>query len=100
MTRLTKTKCTNKNLSKKMRRTKLSGVLEIQTDPPISTRRPDLMLFKKNRTFHVMDLGVLAHHIVKSERKRKDRHILGSCQKTGKTVKHERDIDTKCSWGP
>ena len=33
---------------------------------------------------------------VKNKRKRKDKQILGSCQRTKKAVKHKSDSDTNC----
>ena len=81
---------------------------KIRTYYLVPVRRPDLVLInKEKRTCHQLDFGVLTDQKVKvkeskkvaqseSERKQKDRHILGPGQKT--TVKHSDESDTICSW--
>ena len=54
----------------KKRRTNVSGIFEIQTDPLILARRPDLVIIKKTlkkRTCRIVDFAVQANHRVKQK---------------------------------
>ena len=44
-----------------------------------------------------MYFALPADHKAKDKRKRKDKQILGPCQRDEKTVEHEGDGDTNCS---
>ena len=76
---------------------KILWVFELQTDNLIPARRPDLVLIDKKKTCHLMDFAVPTDHS-KNERKRKDRQILGPCQRTEKTVEHEGEGRADCDW--
>ena len=45
-----------------------------------------------------MDFDILSDR--ENERNQKDRQILGSSQRVEKTVEHEGNDDTNCSWCP
>ena len=52
---------------------------------PISTKRPDLLIFnmEKKRNYHLADFPISRDQI-ENKRKWKDRQVLGPCQKTKK----------------
>ena len=56
---------------------KLLGDLEMQTDHPISTRRPDLIIIKKKkRIWRIVDLAVSVNHRVKlKECEKRDKYV-------------------------
>ena len=45
-----------------------------------------------------MDFAVPTNHRVKNQRKQKDKEKFERGQRTKKTVEHEGDADTNCSW--
>ena len=93
----------------KKRRTNVSGIFEIQTDPLILTRRPDLVIIKKTlkkRTCRIVDFAVPANHrvkqkeIKKKKRKKKGDKYLDLARELKKTttMEHQRDGETNCNW--
>ena len=50
---------------------------EIQTDPLIPTRRPELVITTRNRTCFIVDFAVSADHTIK--KKRNERQALRPC---------------------
>ena len=45
-----------------------------------------------------MDFAVPVNHRVKNQKKRNERQIFRSCQRTEEAVEHEGDSDTSCEW--
>ena len=67
----------------------------------IPARRPDILIVNKRnkkRTYRSVDFSILADHREKNQRKRKERQVLGPCQKIEKTMEHEGGGDTNCTW--
>ena len=73
---------------------------KIQTDHLISTRRPDQHLINKEKNCHLIDFCHSSRPYSENKRKRKERQVLGPCQKVEKVVEHECAGDTTCCWGP
>ena len=67
-------------------------VVEIQTDYQTPTRKPDLVLSNKNLPS--------SWYCSPSRPLSKNKQILGSCQRTEKSVKRDGDVDINCSWCP
>ena len=62
-------------------------------------RRPDLVLIRKKKiTYRLIDFAVSADHKMKNKIKRKDRQILGPCQRTKKAVEPKSLGNTNRSW--
>ena len=77
---------------------KLLWDFDIQTDPLISARRPDLIIINKNkkRTFQILDFAVPADYRIKlKESKKKDKY-LDLARKIEKTMEHDGDNHTNC----
>ena len=68
-----------------------------QTDPLIFAKRPDLMLInEKKENVSSSEICHSSGLQSKNKRKRKDRQILGPCQRTKKTVEQVGDSYTNC----
>ena len=81
---------------------KIPWDFEIQTDPLISARRPDLMIVnKKKRTRRIVDFADPADHRVKSkENEKRDKYLdLTREIKKEKTMEYVGDGDTNCGLG-
>ena len=62
----------------------------------------DLMLINKKKNKHLLSNGFCRSGSpqIENKRKRKERQILGPCQRTKKTVEHEGDDDSNYRWSP
>ena len=85
-----------------MRCIKVSRNFEIQTDPLIPFRRSDFMVINKRKKKKKKKLpwnGFCHFDLSQSEnkRKRKDKLIIGLCQRSEKAKDHEGDGDTSCN---
>ena len=73
---------------------------EIQTDPLITARRPDLVLINKKKKLSYRRFCRPGRPRSKTEGNWKERQILGPGQKTEKTVEHEGESCTNSNWCP
>ena len=62
----------------------------------ISARRPDQVIkfffFKRKISGLCRPDGLRGENLKKKRKRRKEKHVLGSCQRTKKAVEHERDF--------
>ena len=80
---------------------KLLWDFDIQTDPLISARGPDLIIIKKKkktkkRTCKIVDFAVLADHRIKLKESEKKDKYLG--RELKKTMEHKGDNYTNRDW--
>ena len=72
---------------------------DIETDPIISARRPDLIIMnKKKRTCKSVDFAVPADHRLKRKKMLKEGHVPRHWLGTEKTEEHESDNNTNRNW--
>ena len=78
---------------------KLLWDLNIQTDPLIPARRPDLIIiYEKKRICKIVDFAVpVDHRINLKECEKKDKY-LDLARELKKAVEHESDDCTNCDW--
>ena len=78
---------------------KLLWDFEIQTDPLISARRPDLVIVnKKKEKKKKKREPVSAHHRVKSKESENRDKYLDLARELNKTMEHEGEGDINCNW--
>ena len=71
---------------------------DIQTDPLILARRPDLIIInKKKRTCKIVDFAVSADHRIKLKECEKWDNYLDLTRELKKTVEHAGDNYTNCN---
>ena len=88
----------NQNPSKKMRRTNFSGNSRYKR---IIYSQPDDQTIdsqQKNRTCQIVNSAVPADHRLKLKESEKRDKYLNLAWELKKTVEHESDGDTNCSW--
>ena len=73
----------------------------IQTGHLIVPRRPNLVIVnKKNRTCRIVDFAVPVDHRIKlKESEKRGKYFDLARELKKKTMEHEGDGDTNCSWG-
>ena len=82
---------------------KLLWGLNIQTDPLIPARRPDIIIInkkkkKKRRTYKIVDFAVPADHRIKLKECEKKDQCLDLARELKKTVEHAGDNYTNSNW--
>ena len=83
---------------------KLLWDFDIQTNHPISARKPDLIIInqkkkKKKRIFKIVDFAVSADHRIKlKECEKKNEYLDLARVLKKKTMEHEGDDYTNCNW--
>ena len=78
---------------------KLLWDFDIQMDPLISARRPDLIIInKKKRTCKIVDFAVPANLRIKLKESEKKDKYLDLARELKKTMEHESDSYTNCNW--
>ena len=94
--------------SRKWHTHKLLWDFDIQTDHPISARRPDLIIInkkkkkkkrkKEKKICKIVDFAVSADHRIKlKEREKRDKY-LDLARELKKTMEHKGDKYTNCNW--
>ena len=79
---------------------KLLWDFNIQMDPLIPDRRPDLIIInnKKKRTCKIVDFAVPADYRIKLKECEKKDKYLDLARERKKTVEHAGDNYTNCNW--
>ena len=72
---------------------------EIQTDPLISARQPDLiMVHKKEKSCRIVDFTVLENHRVKLKEYKMGDKYLNLARVIEKCAEHSSDYYNNCNW--
>ena len=79
---------------------KLLWDFDIQTDPQISARRPDLIIInEKKKICKIVDFAVPANQrINQKECEKRDKYLDLARELKKKTMEHEGDNYTNCDW--